>query len=344
MNKIKIVKVKKEQAQKEIEKLKEKGMLESGYKITKQEKHVLIPVKKDYKGKSINIQTQINKKEIKMDYKKILEKEISKEILSELPTSYDLLGDILIIDIKKELLKKQLIDKISQALKKVHPHIKVILNKKKKHHGVYRTQNLKWLSGEKRKHTKITENKCVFKTDVEKVFFSTRLVNERKRITSLIKRNETVGVFFAGVGPFAIQIAKAKNKPKQVIAIELNPIAVDYLLENIKLNKVEENVKGIKGDVKKVYKKYKEYFDRVVMPLPKSAEDFLKQAIYCVKNKGIVHVYNFVPKNTPFQKITELLAQKEKENKCKIKIVDKKVIRSFSATTVQIVLDLRIIK
>jgi tRNA (guanine37-N1)-methyltransferase len=199
------------------------------------------------------------------------------------------------------------------------------------------------LHGENRTETTIKENKCILKTDVEKVFYSTRLVTERKRIALLVKPNEIIGVFFAGVGPFAIEICKL-SKPKEIIAIELNPIGFKYLKENIILNKMQDKIIPIKGDVKKEYKNYKDYFDRIPMPLPKSAENFLNEAIYSIKNNGFIHVYNFVSKKEPFTKIIEIIKKKEKENNCKIEIINKKILRSFSQTTVQIVLDLKIKK
>ena len=85
---------------------------------------------------------------------------------------------------------------------------------------------------------------------------------------------------FAGAGPFALSIAKSKDV-NEIVAIELNDIAVKYLEENIKLNHVEEIIKPILGDVKTEAQKYPNYFDRVVMPLPKSSELFLDSAIFC---------------------------------------------------------------
>jgi tRNA G37 N-methylase Trm5 len=54
-------------------------------------------------------------------------------------------------------------------------------------------------------------------------------------------------VMFAGIAPYAIQIAKKQPKVKEVIAIEINPIAVKYTRENISLNKVEDKVKLLMG-------------------------------------------------------------------------------------------------
>lgn len=348
MEKVIGIRVLKKDAEKTIKKIKEENNFNSKYKIIKEDKHIIIPIKeKKNKEKIIEIKKIEKQKEIGISYKDILSKEkISKEIINKLPSSYDIVGDIVIINLE-EIDQKDYsycyYEKIGKAILKIHPHIKTVLKKEKEHHGTFRTQDLIHIYGEKKKETIIKENGCLLKTDVEKVFYSTRLSTERKRIASLVKENEVVGVFFAGVGPFAIAIAKL-SRPKEVIAIELNPVGVKYLKENIIKNKMEDIIKPIKADVLKIYEKYPNYFERIPMPLPKSAEDFLDQAIFCIKNNGIIHIYNFVSKNQPFKKIYEIIKEKEIKNNCKIEVIYEKIIRSFSQTTVQIVMDLKVKK
>ncbi|NQU78257.1 hypothetical protein HQ545_00655 [Candidatus Woesearchaeota archaeon] len=76
------------------------------------------------------------------------------------------------------------------------------------------------------------------------------------------------------------------------MGIEINPTGHSYGLKNIALNKIE-NVKLFKGDVKKVIPKLKKKFDRVVMPLPKSADDFLETAFSAAKKGAVIHFYAF---------------------------------------------------
>ena len=92
-------------------------------------------------------------------------------------------------------------------------------------------------------------------------------------------------------GPFAIELAK-RFKGSMVTAIEENPASVRYMKENIALNKLK-NVVPVKGDVKKVAKRYKETADRIIMPLPWSSLDFLDQAALVAKRRATVHIYIF---------------------------------------------------
>lgn len=103
-----------------------------------------------------------------------------------------------------------------------------------------------------------------------------------------MKKNETVADLFAGVGPFAVLIAK-KSKCKKVIANDINKTAVKLMKENAELNKVK-NIE--------IYNKDARYFknlkaDRVIMNIPKFSEKFLETALMNVKKKGIIHYYTF---------------------------------------------------
>ncbi len=116
--------------------------------------------------------------------------------------------------------------------------------------------------------------------------------SERKRIVDLIKPNESVLVMFSGSGVYPLVIAK-NSKCKEVYGIEINPIAHKYALENIKKNKLENKIELFLGDVKKIMPKLNKRFDRILMPLPKGGEDFLNLTLKYIKNKGIIHFYDF---------------------------------------------------
>ena len=82
------------------------------------------------------------------------------------------------------------------------------------------------------------------------------------------------------------------TKAKSVVGVEINPEAHRYAMENVKLNKLE-NVKLYKGDVRLVVPRLKKKFNRIAMPLPKSAEGFLDVALKAIKKNGVVHFYDF---------------------------------------------------
>ena len=215
--------------------------------------------------------------------------------------SFDIVGDIAIVE-----------DKETAEEAKSHKNVHVILLKKGEVEGEFRVRDYKLLSTDKasrdfswapkafrpKKATETIhrESGCRFKVDPTKAYFSVRLGHERERIAKLVKKGESVLVMFAGVGPYPIQIAR-NAEPKRVVGIELNPDAVELFKENIILNKVENVVDAIAGDVKKVVPKFKEKFDRAIMPLPKESELFLDIALKVIKHGGTIHLYKILHEN-----------------------------------------------
>jgi len=229
---------------------------------------------------------------MKKNLKFYLKNKLSNKQLQLVPTSFDVVGDILIFsDFPEELIKKEKI--IGNTILENYHHIKTILKKTKKYSGRFRTPKLKVIAGEKRKETTCKENNVLVKLNAEKVYFSPRMASERKRIASLIKQNESVLVMFSGSGAYPLVIAK-NTKCKEVYGIEINPIAHRYSLENIKKNKLENKIKLFLGDVRKVLPKLNKKFDRILMPLPKGGEYFLNLALKIIKKGGIIHFYDFL--------------------------------------------------
>ena len=263
---------------------------------------------------------------------------LSREEFSELVTSFDVIGKIALILIPDSLLSKE--KAIARALLEANPQLETVARILGGHQGTFRLRPVKVIAGRNNLETLHTEWGCRFKVKIGKVFFSPRLSHERSRVSSLIQKGETVGVFFAGVGPFAIIFAKHSAAAK-VYAVELNPEAYKLLEENILLNKCEDKVIPFKGDVKKVVpQELRGKCDRVVMPLPRGGEHFLETAFTALKSRGgVIHFYQFVEKDDLYGVPVRLLRSTAEKFGRKLKIENKKVVRSFSPSKVQVVID-----
>lgn len=270
--------------------------------------------------------------------KEALKGKLTKTEMGYLVSSFDTLGDIAIIEIPKELEKKQ--TAIAEALLKSNPRIKTVCRKSSARKGKYRAQKLTILAGKRKKIAEYKESNCLFKFHTEKSFFSPRLGTERLRISKLIKKDEIVAVLFAGVGPFPIVFAKNSEIGK-AYAVELNPHAVKDMEENIKLNKVENKVIPFLGDVKKIVPaKLKGRCGRVVMPLPKDAHHFLGEAFMCLSKKGgVIHFYTFVPRENKFEEALSLIGETASKQGFRTRVLRKRKVRSYSPDTVQVVID-----
>lgn len=256
------------------------------------------------------------KKKRPRNLKDALKSKLTKKEFLKLKRAFDMVGQIAILEIDKELRKKEKI--IAKTLLEINPRIKTVLRKEGGHEGEFRAQKMKWLAGKKTKEAEHKELGVKLKFNVEKVYFSQRLATERKRIMELIEPEEDVLVMFSGAAPYACVIAK-NTKAKEVYGIEINPEAHSYALENVKINKLK-NVKLLLGDVKKIIPKLGKKFDRILMPLPKSGGNFLGTALSAAKKKSVIHFYDFLDeKDMPEKAYEKIRNACEKDKKrCRI--------------------------
>ena len=152
------------------------------------------------------------------------------------PSSFEIIGDILIFRPNKNLKKKSL-KIIAKKFLESNKNIKVVGIQKGAFEGKYRLRQIEILAGEKRKETLHKESGIKLKLNIEKCYFSPRSSNERLRIAKLVKLGEKILVMFSGIGVYPLVIAK-QSKAKEIYGIELNKIAHNYGLENVKLNKL----------------------------------------------------------------------------------------------------------
>ena len=322
--------------------LLEKRIYDKNYKPHKTTNHIFFPVIKKINLPSTIPTTyeeiELNKSKNEVNYKELIKSKLSKTEFKELPSSYDIIGDIIIIEIKEELIKHEKV--IGSALLKTHKNIKTILKKSGTHSGEFRTQQLKYVAGENKKVTVYKENKVKIKLDVEKLYFSPRLSRERKRIYNLVKPDEKILVMFSGSGVYPIVISK-NTQAKKIVAIEKNPIAHKYAIENLELNKTT-NIELFLGDVNAIIPKLTEKFDRILMPLPKDAEDFLDLALTVSKKGTIIHFYDF-EQEAELNKGQEKVKNACSHNKVKCKILKTVKCGQFSPGKFRICVDFQII-
>jgi tRNA (guanine37-N1)-methyltransferase len=228
--------------------------------------------------------------------------------------SYDIIGDIAVVKFEKETLQQK---KTFASELLSRKNIKVVVEKADRIKGRLRTAKMIYLGGEKRKDTLYKENNCKFLLNVETCYFSSRLSEERKKISEKIKKNDKVLVMFAGVAPFSIVIAK-NSKCSQVVSLEISRECSKYAKKNVLLNKLD-NVKVIQGDVKKKTSTLGK-FDVIVMARPNLKETFLKYGLQASKKGTIIYYYGFSHVNDK-EKMIQQLKEEAKELKEKIKIL-----------------------
>lgn len=326
------VKVPKKEAEKTRRKLLELDVLAKGYSIKREGDFVLFPVTEPVEGFEL-IEAEFERlKKRPHSYREVVE--VPKELRPLLPSSFDIIGDIAIIELPEELMLHG--RAIGEAILKVHRHIKAVFAKGSKVEGEYRVRELIHLAGEKRTETLHRENGIRLKLDVARVYYTPRLATERMRVFERTRPGEVVFDMFAGVGPYSILLAK---KAKLVFAVDLNPWAVRYLEENIRLNKTN-NVIPVLGDVRKVAGKIKA--DRVIMNLPKFADRFLREAMLSVKPGGVIHYYGFGPEEDLYSEHEAKIRAIARELGLTVEFIDRRKVRPYAPRQFNIAIDFRV--
>ncbi|HEU0050196.1 MAG TPA: class I SAM-dependent methyltransferase family protein [Nitrososphaera sp.] len=221
--------------------------------------------------------------------KQVLGSTLTPEETAQVYSAFDQIGDIVIIKIPDELMPKKKL--IADAILANVKTAKTVFAQVSPVRGDYRVRDLELIAGENRTITEYKEHACRFKVDVAKTYFSPRLSTERQRIAGMVGENETIVNMFAGVGTYSVVIAKA-NKTCRVYSIDSNSAASELDRINAKLNKVQDRVFSICGDAVEVIRdSLAGQADRVLMPLPERAKEFVDSAVLALKEKGIVHYF-----------------------------------------------------
>jgi tRNA wybutosine-synthesizing protein 2 len=221
-----------------------------------------------------------------------LEKKLDKKKLerdkNSLPSGFQKIGEIIILNLKSEVLcyKKE----IGEAITELFPKTKTICNKTGEIKGEFREPQIEIIAGDKNTEVEHFENSVYFCFDVRKIMFAKGNLLERGRIPKQVKTNEIIVDMFSGIGYFSVPIAKIAN-PKKIYAIELNPTAVYYLKKTIEKNKLK-NIEVIEGDSRIETDKLAKNgikADRIIMGYLPPPKDFLANAIRLSKKGTNIH-------------------------------------------------------
>jgi len=257
----------------------------------------------------------------------------------------DIVGDIAVI--KKPFAPDVTIEdlqRLGEELVRRLPYIRSVWLAASPVEGAYKTREYVHLAGEERSDTVYVEHGCRFHVDIRRVFITPRLNYEHLRVARLVGRGETVTNMFAGAGLFSVIIA-CKSSPRKVYSIDVNPHAYEFMVENARLNRVEDVVEPILGDARDVIEsRLSGTSDRVLMPLPELAIEYLPYALDALrKGRGVVHVYlhvHYAKGEDPLEKSARLVARRLEElgvSDYRISLVRR--VRPVGPRTLQTVVD-----
>jgi len=217
-----------------------------------------------------------------------LRDKLTPEELLKLPRGFQTIEDVIILNLKPELLPKKKI--IAQTYLDLLPYIRSVWGKvfgQSKVVGKFRTPTgLEHLAGIPKREVIAKENGVLFKHDFTKIIFSKGNIRERSYLPTMVKDGELVLDMFAGIGYFSLMIAKL-SKPEHIYACEINPVSFEYLVENIKLNGVKHLITPYLGDcaiiVPRLVKEINLKTDRIIMGVFPAPKEYLPVAFQAVK-------------------------------------------------------------
>jgi len=202
-----------------------------------------------------------------------------------LPTSFDVVGDIAIVKLPHELAPHGAA--IAEAILRANTSVHVVAADEGVK-GELRVRQLRHLAGPDRTETVHREHGLTYAVDVARAYFSPRLGSERMRVAEQVRPGEVVVDMFAGVGPYAVLIAK-RRQPRVVYAFDANPDAIEHLEENVRRNRVT-GVTARLGDGPSLLAAI-EPPDRIILDYPHEPEPAFRASVPRVRSGGVVHYY-----------------------------------------------------
>jgi len=268
-------------------------------------------------------------------YKDVVD--VPESLRRSLPSSFDVIGDIAVLKVPSEMQRYR--GEIGRAILRWNPTLRVVVEDRGVK-GERRVRSIDVIAGERRTTTVHTEHGLRYAVDLAQAYFSPRLASERQRIANQVLAGEIVADPFAGVGPYAILIAK-RRRPKIVHASDVNPAAVALLRANVGANRIDR-VATYEGDAHQILEQIRPV-DRVILDLPHTAFDHLGHSFAALGARGVVHVYRILERadeRAAADRIRAIAAQ------AGLEVMDLRLhtVRAYSPTQQHVAFDVTVVR
>lgn len=312
--------VPKESADSTIRILLSRNAINKRYKITKQGSMVVIPLLSyDYMPFEV-VECNPRERTSMISPRTIILRKLRNLGVKddEIPERWIRYGKALIIGIQgdhEDIIAKEFIDTL--GVESVYKPVGRI-------QGVFRTPNVRLISG--RGGLAIhRENGIRYIFDPEKIMFSPGNVNERVLASKLKLKGMRVLDMYCGIGYFTLPISKYSGASK-VVAVDINPLAIEYLNQAKKINKVDDKVVAINADSSKFDSG--ENFDLIVMGNFDSPV-LLNRAIGNLLPHGTIILHHLVSTDQ-LNNIPTIIGHIAEREGNEVKIVSSHIVKSYS--------------
>lgn len=279
--------------------------IDKNFRIYQDDELIVIPVSVDlHEIEKLDLGVDLNYKIYNFESKKVRPRSLKEGLISlvpgelheYLPNAFDQIGNIAIIDIKKELAEYY--QEIGSVLMSINQFLIAVYRKSGKVDGQRRVRGIELIAGEGTTRTVHKEHGLRLAVDVEKAYFSPRLSTEHERIALKIETGDEVLDLFGGVAPFAFHIIVQTEA--NVLSIDINPEVESLIEESLRLNRnqIKGSINYEIGDANSIGKQLiaeNKKFDHIIMNHPSDAHSYLKLASDLSKQNGKIYLYIFAP-------------------------------------------------
>lgn len=284
------------------------GLVDRSVRIEKRGDRVLIPVSGapsidlgTYGANLVELSSPAQRPRVRNPAEELAQRLRAAGVPSaDVPRRWEKIGEVVVLRLPPSAAPHSA--KIAEAIAAVL-HAQAVVEDVSGIHGRLRTPEMRILWGTDTE-TVHREGGVRYALDVSKVMFSSGNLAERIAIAELPRAGDVVVDLFAGIGYFTLPIA-VRSRAAKIYACEMNPVAFEYLHENVRLNRAE-NVIPLLGDCRMVAPVG--VADLVLMG-HFDAGAYLDVAFRCLKGAGTLVYHELVPKERfpedPVRHVTE---------------------------------------
>ena len=255
------------------------------------------------------------------------------EEIDRAPSSWAVVGDVVLVRFPDDCPRPA---EVGEALLELQGADTVLARQGIE--GPHREPDVEVPAGSGDTETVHVEHGTKYALDLAEVMFSPGNKAERVRMGEVVEPGERVLDMFAGIGYFALPMARAGAA---VTAVERNPAAFRYLVENAPLNDVASNVRPIRADCRDAVDSFveaRETFERVVMGYY-DAYEYLDAALAVVAPDGTIHLHEATPEaELPDRPVSRLEQAADEEGRT-VDVEEVRRVKSYSEGVWHVVVD-----
>jgi len=214
-----------------------------------------------------------------------------EEEKGELPRSFDVIGDIVLVRLPASLVARQ--DEIGAALLEFVPGARIV-GADHGVHGAERLRSVERIAGSGGWRTRHRENGVELEVDVERAYFSPRLAREHAIFAEDVRPGDRVYDLCCGVGPFSVTTAR-RGRAKAITAVDANPEAIALLRETLVRHGFEDRVASRAACLEE-FVPTATPVERVVLNLPREGIKYLPSVARAVAPGGRLYYYEVAPR------------------------------------------------